>query len=90
MKTSLLVEAGSVEFIKGSVIKERGISFPSEPEIEFEAKMGLLNYLDIKEGPIWIQTDIVFPRRVNLSPPAEAFLRIVRPGVLKTEEPAHV
>ena len=90
MKPSVLVEAGSVEFIKEYVIKERGISFLSKPEIEFEVKMGLLNPLNVKEGPIWIQTDIVFPRRANLSPPAQAFLRIIRSKILKTEESANV
>jgi DNA-binding transcriptional LysR family regulator len=81
MKPSVLVEAGSVEFIKEYIIKERGISFLYKPEIELEAKMGLLNPLDIEEGPIWVQTDIVFARRANLSPPAQAFLRIIRSGL---------
>ena len=78
VKPSVLVEAGSVEFIKEYIIKERGISFLYKPEIELEAKMGLLKPLDINEGPIWVQTDIVFARRANLSPPARAFLRIIR------------
>ncbi|MGD8962004.1 MAG: LysR family transcriptional regulator [Desulfobacterales bacterium] len=78
VKPSVLVEAGSVEFIKEYIIKERGISFLYKPEIELEAKMGLLKPLDINEGPIWVQTDIVFARQANLSPPARAFLRIIR------------
>ena len=90
VKPSVLVEAGSVEFIKEYIIKERGISFLYKPEVELEVKMGLLKTLEIYEGPIWIQTDIVFGRRANLSPPAQAFLRIIRSGVLKTEEPANV
>ncbi|MGD2098092.1 MAG: LysR family transcriptional regulator [Desulfobacterales bacterium] len=77
VKASVLVEAGSVEFIKEYIIKERGISFLYKPEIELEVKMGLLKPLDIKEGPIWVQTDIVFARRADLSPPAQAFLRII-------------
>ena len=81
MEPSVLVEAGSVEFIKEYTIKERGISFLYKPEIELEVKMGLLNSLDIKEGPLWVQTDIVFARRANLSPPAQAFLRIIRAGL---------
>jgi DNA-binding transcriptional LysR family regulator len=81
MEPSVLVEAGSVEFIKEYTIKERGISFLYKPEIELEVKMGLLNSLDIKEGPLWVQTDIVFARRANLSPPAQAFLRIIRSGL---------
>ena len=90
MKPSVLVEAGSVEFIKEYVIKERGISFLNKPEVELEVKMGLLKALDINEGPIWIQTDIVFARRANLTPPAQAFLRIVRSGLEKSRESAHV
>jgi DNA-binding transcriptional LysR family regulator len=78
VKPSVLVEAGSVEFIKEYIIKERGISFLYKPEVELEAKMGLLKPLDIQEGPIWVQTDIVFARRANLSPPAQAFLQIIR------------
>lgn len=78
VKPSVLVEAGSVEFIKEYIIKERGISFLDKPEVEFEVKMGLLKSLYINEGPIWVQTDIVFARRANLSPPAQAFLRIIR------------
>lgn len=90
MKPSVLVEAGSVEFIKEYVIKERGISFLNKPEVELEVKMGLLKALDINEGPIWIQTDIVFARRANLTPAAQAFLRIIRSGMKKPRETAHV
>jgi DNA-binding transcriptional LysR family regulator len=78
VKPSVLVEAGSVEFIKEYIIKERGISFLYKPEVELEAKMGLLKPMDVEEGPIWVQTDIVSARRSNLSPPALAFLRIIR------------
>ena len=78
VKPSVLVEAGSVEFIKEYIIKGRGISFLYKPEIELEAKMGLLQPLGLKEGPIRIQTDIVFARRANPSPAAQAFLQIIR------------
>jgi DNA-binding transcriptional LysR family regulator len=78
LKPSVLIEAGSVEFIKEYIIKERGISFLYKPEVELEAKMGLLKPLDIEEGPIWIQTDIIFAKRANLLPPAQAFLQIIR------------
>lgn len=77
VKPSVLVEAGSVEFIKEYIIKERGISFLYKPEIELEAKMGLLKPLDIQEGPIWVQTDIVYAKRADLPPPAKAFLQII-------------
>ena len=77
VKPSVLLEAESVEFIKEYVIKGQGISFLYKPEIQLEARMGLLKSLDIKEGPILVQTDIVFPRGVDLSPPAQAFLRLI-------------
>ncbi len=73
---SVLVEAGSVEFIKQYVMKGRGITFLYKPEVEREVKMGLLECLGIREGPILIQTVIVFPRDIELSPPAQAFLRM--------------
>ena len=69
MKSSVLLEAESVEFIKEYVIKGQGISFLYKPEIQLEARMRLLKSLDIKEGPILVQTDIVFPKGVDLSPP---------------------
>jgi DNA-binding transcriptional LysR family regulator len=76
VEPSVLVEAGSVEFIKEYVMKGRAISFLYKPEIEMEAKMGLLTPLQMKEGPIFVQTDIVLPPDTEPSPPAQAFLRL--------------
>jgi DNA-binding transcriptional LysR family regulator len=73
---SVLIEAGSVQFIKEYVMKGRGISFLYVPEVELEVKMGLLRSLRIKEGPILVQTVIAFPRNVELSLPAREFLRL--------------
>ncbi|MBW2119123.1 MAG: LysR family transcriptional regulator [Deltaproteobacteria bacterium] len=75
---SVLMEAGSVEFIKEYVIKGQGISILYKPEVEREVKMGLMHCLGLKEGPIFIQTDIVFPKEVDLSPPAQEFLRLAK------------
>lgn len=77
VKPSVLVEAGSVEFIKEYVIQSRGISFLYKPEIEREAKMGLLKPLKLVDGPIYIETVIVVPDGVTLSPPSKAFLELV-------------
>jgi DNA-binding transcriptional LysR family regulator len=74
---SVLVEAGSVEFIKEYVMQGEGISFLYKAEVEREVKGGLLVVLKIKEGPILLQTDIVFPRDIELGPPAQAFLRLM-------------
>ncbi len=74
---SFVLEAGSVEFIKEYVIKGRGISFLYRPEIEREARQGLIKPVRIKEGPLFVHTDIVFPKDAELSPPAEAFLDLI-------------
>jgi DNA-binding transcriptional LysR family regulator len=74
---AVLLEAESVEFIKEYVIKGQGVSFLYKPEIQLEARIGLIRPLNIKEGPILVQTDIVFPRDVDLSPPARAFLQLI-------------
>lgn len=77
VKPSVLLEAGSVEFIKEYVIQGRGISFLYRPEIEREAEMGLLKPLKLVDGPIYIETIIVVPDGVTLSPPSRAFLEQV-------------
>ncbi len=50
-----------------------------KPEVELEAKMGLLIPFDVEEGPILVQTDIVYPKETDLSPPAQDFLRLIEP-----------
>ncbi len=71
---SVLIEAGSVEFIKEYVMQGRGVSFLYMPEVELESRMGLLVSHRMREGPILIQTVIIYPRDVMLSPVAKAFL----------------
>ncbi|MEA2040103.1 MAG: LysR family transcriptional regulator [Thermodesulfobacteriota bacterium] len=78
IKPSLLVEAESVEFIKEYVINGHGISFLYKPEVQLEVKKGLLKSIDIEEGPVFVQTDIIFPEHVELSPPAQAFLQLIK------------
>ena len=51
-----------------------------KPEICLEADIGLFKEVKVKEGPLVIQTDIVFPRNVDFSPPAQTFLRLVEGG----------
>jgi DNA-binding transcriptional LysR family regulator len=77
VKPSVLLEAGSVEFIKEYVIQSRGISFLYKPEIEREAETGLLKPLQLGDGPLYIETIIVVPDGVTLSPPSKAFLELV-------------
>jgi len=77
---SVLLEAGSVEFIKEYIIKGEGISFLYMPEIRLEASLGLLKPVRVKEGPILVQTDTIFPRDVDLSPSVKAFLQLIETG----------
>lgn len=74
---SVLIEAGSVEFIKEYVIQGKGISFLYIREIELEAGMGLIIPHKVREGPILVQTVVIYPRHVELSPAARAFLSLV-------------
>jgi DNA-binding transcriptional LysR family regulator len=77
VEPSVLVEAGSVEFIKEYVIQGRGISFLYKPEVQWESKMGLLNSIAISEGPLFLETVIVVPEGIILSRPSKAFLELV-------------
>jgi DNA-binding transcriptional LysR family regulator len=78
IKPSVIMETGSVEFIKEYVMKGRGITFLYRPEIEVEVKKGLLKILRIKGDPIVLNTDIVLPGDVEPSPAAKAFLRLIK------------
>ncbi len=75
---SVLIEAGSVEFIKEYVMQGRGVSFLYMPEVDLESRMGLLIPHRMREGPILVQTVIIHPRDVTLSPAARAFLRLTK------------
>jgi len=76
VKPSVLLEAESVEFIKEYIIQGRGISFLYKPEIRLEAQLGLLKPLTLGDGPILVQTDVVFPKDVDPNPATKAFLRL--------------
>ena len=76
IKPSVLLEAESVEFIKEYIIQGRGISFLYKPEIRLEAQLGLLKPLTLAEGSIMVQTDVIFPKDVDLNPATKAFLRL--------------
>ena len=76
VKPSVLLEAESVEFIKEYIIQGRGISFLYKPEIRLEAQLGLLKPITLAEGSIMVQTDVIFPKDVDLNPATKAFLRL--------------
>jgi DNA-binding transcriptional LysR family regulator len=77
LKPSVIMETGSVEFIKEYVMKGKGLTFLYRPEIEMEAQKGLLKILQIEGEPIVLSTDIVLAADVEPSPAAKAFLRLI-------------
>ena len=48
-----------------------------EPDIKEELEKGLLKVIPVEEGNVVFFTDIVFHNELPLSPPAQAFLKIV-------------
>jgi DNA-binding transcriptional LysR family regulator len=74
---SVIMETGSVEFLKEYVMKGRGITFLYRPEVEVEVAKGLLKILRIEGDPIVLHTDIVLPGDVAPSPATKAFLQLV-------------
>mgnify|MGYP000149159886 CR=1 FL=1 len=77
LKPSVIMETGSVEFIKEYVMKGKGLTFLYRPEIEMEAQKGLLKILQIEGEPIVLSTDIVLAADVEPSAAAKAFLRLI-------------
>lgn len=78
IEPTVIMETGSVAFIKEYAIKGKGISFLYRPEIEVEASQGLLKILPIAGDPIVLNTNIVLPSDLEPSPSAKAFLRLIK------------
>lgn len=74
---SVIIEASSLDFIVGYVKQNRGVSFMFEPDIQEELRRGTLKVIPIEEGNIIFFTDIIYHRDKSLSPPAQAFLKMV-------------
>jgi DNA-binding transcriptional LysR family regulator len=77
IRPSVIIEVGSLDFIVGYVKQGKGISFMFEPDIKEELEKGLLKVIPIEEGNVIFFTDIVYHSEQPLSPPAQAFLKIV-------------
>ena len=74
---SVILEASSLDFIVGYVKQNRGVSFMFEPDIKEELEKGTLKVIPIEEGNIIFFTDIIYHSEKSLSPPAQAFLKMV-------------
>ena len=74
---SVIIEANSLDFIMDYVKQNKGVSFMIEPDIKKELEEGILKIIPIDEGNITLFTDFIYHNEKALSPPAEAFLKMV-------------
>ncbi len=74
---SVIIEASSLDFIMDYVKQNKGVSFMIEPDITEELEKGILKIISIDEGSITLFTDFIYHNEKSLSPPAEAFLKMV-------------
>ena len=74
---SVIIEASSLDFIVGYVKQNKAVSFMFEPDINEELEKGTLRVITIEEGNIIFFTDIIYHSEKSLSPPSQAFLKIV-------------
>ena len=81
---SVIIEASSLGFIVDYVKHNKGVSFMFEPDIKEELEKETLKVIPVEEGNIIFFTDIVYHSEKSLSPPAQAFLKMV--GTLKEEQ----
>jgi len=80
---SVIIEASSLDFIVGYVKQNKAVSFMFEPDIKEELDRGTLRVVPIEEGNIIFFTDVIYYGERLLSPPAQAFLKMV--GELKKD-----
>jgi DNA-binding transcriptional LysR family regulator len=74
---SVITEASSLDFIVGYVKQNKGVSFMFEPDIKEELEKGTLKIIRVEEGNIIFFTDLIYHTEKSLSPPSQAFLKMV-------------
>jgi DNA-binding transcriptional LysR family regulator len=77
IRPSVIIEASSLDFIVGYVKQNKAVSFMFEPDIRDELDKGTLRVIPIEEGKIIFFTDIIYHSERSLSPPSQAFLKMV-------------
>jgi len=75
---SVITEASSLDFIVGYVKQNKGVSFMFEPDIKEELEKEALKVIPIEEGNIIFFTDLIYDSEKSLSPPAQAFTKMVQ------------
>ena len=74
---SVIIEASSLDFIVGYVKQNKGVSFMFEPDIREELERGTLKVIFVEDVNIIFFTDIIYHSEKALSPPGQAFLKVV-------------
>lgn len=74
---SVITEASSLDFIVRYVKQNKGVSFMFEPDIKEELEKGTLRIIPVEEGNIIFFTDLIYHSEKSLSPPAQAFLKMI-------------
>jgi len=75
---SMLVESESLSFILAYIERREGLAFLLSHEIGEELATGALRTINLKEGGLSFESDIVVRRNEPLSVPIRSFLKIVR------------
>jgi DNA-binding transcriptional LysR family regulator len=75
---NVLVETSNLEFIKDMVEKGEGISFLVEAAVEKERAEGRIAVLPLRKWDLHLQVYVAMLDREDLSPPARAFLEILK------------
>jgi len=75
---NVLVETGNLEFIKEMVEKGEGVSFLVRSGIAREIEDGKIRVVPIRDQPMKLLVYIAYLEEGDLSPAAEAFLRILK------------
>jgi DNA-binding transcriptional LysR family regulator len=78
VKLSVVAESENLSFILGYIERNMGISFILAQEVRRELSEGILKQINLAEGPITFQSDIVTLRAEPLTIPIRYFIKVAR------------
>jgi LysR family transcriptional regulator, low CO2-responsive transcriptional regulator len=78
IRPSAVIESENTEFIKNLVKNDKGVSFLAKFCVTEEVKRGELVVITLKEGPFFIDIDVIYLRGRTLSPAASKLLGFLR------------
>lgn len=81
VKPQVVMESGSVDFIKRFVAEGRALAFLWEPDIREELAAGRLVAIPLVEGALTLETDVVLLADAYKSPAVRAFLRVLEESI---------